>query len=251
MNEATWLGCTDPTPMLEFLGDKADGRKLRLFAVACCRRVWPFLMDARSRNAVEVSEMFWDGLASEKDLGEAHKEWAQVAQDPAYADAPPYSAVHAIEHARIAACWASALPSNKAVKAAAQAAGHAGVAGALLGWNLGRNNWLPELTRRGASEKGAQARLLHDLFGHLPFRPLLPLAPSLLVWQDGLIVRLAEAVYENRILPSGHFDRDRVAVLADALEDAGCTDAEILWHLRGPGPHVRGCHIVDLLLSNE
>jgi hypothetical protein len=40
-------------------------------------------------------------------------------------------------------------------------------------------------------------------------------------------------------------------VLADALEEAGCTDAELLQHLRGPGPHVRGCHLVDLLLAKE
>jgi hypothetical protein len=250
MNEATWLTCTDPTPMLEFLGDKAGDRKLRLFAVACCRRVWPFLMDARSRNAVEVAEVFWDGLASEKDLGNAARNGHQVAQDPAYADAPPYSTVHAIEHARIAACWASALPSNGAVTAAARAAGHAGIAGGLLGWNPGRSNWPDVLTRRRASEQGSQTRLLRDIFGN-PFRPRPPLAPSLLGWRDGLIFRLAEAVYENRILPGGHFDKGRVAALADALEDAGCTDAEILGHLRGPGPHVRGCHVVDLFLGNK
>jgi hypothetical protein len=73
------------------------------------------------------------------------------------------------------------------------------------------------------------------------------LAVSLLTWRDGLVARLAEAVYENRVMPSGYFDKDRVAVLVDALEDAGCQDAEILGNLRGPGPHVRGCYIVDLL----
>jgi hypothetical protein len=250
MNEGTWLTCTDATPMLEFLGDKADDRKLRLFAVACCRRVWPFLMDARSRIAVEVAEVFWDGLASEKDLGNAARNGHQVAQDPAYADAPPYSTVHAIEHARIAACWASALPINESIAATAGAAGHASIAAGLLGWNPGRSNWLDELTRRRAAEQGRQARLLRDIFGN-PFRPRRPLAASLLTWRDGLIVRIAEGVYENRILPSGHLDEGRVAALADALEDAGCTDAEIPGHLRGPGPHVRGCHIVDLLLGNE
>jgi hypothetical protein len=44
---------------------------------------------------------------------------------------------------------------------------------------------------------------------------------------------------------------DRLPVLADALEEAGCTDADILSHLRGPGPHVRGCWVVDLLLGKE
>ena len=50
-------------------------------------------------------------------------------------------------------------------------------------------------------------------------------------------------------LPAGNLDSQRLAVLADALEDAGCGDAEMLAHLRGEGPHVRGCWVVDLLLA--
>ena len=60
---------------------------------------------------------------------------------------------------------------------------------------------------------------------------------------------LATAAYEERILPAGTLDSDRLAVLADALEDAGCDNEDILSHLRGPGPHVRGCWVVDLLLG--
>ena len=43
----------------------------------------------------------------------------------------------------------------------------------------------------------------------------------------------------------------RLPILADALEDAGCGDVDILAHLRGPGPHVRGCWAVDPLLGRE
>jgi hypothetical protein len=46
-------------------------------------------------------------------------------------------------------------------------------------------------------------------------------------------------------------DPDRLAILADALEDAGCDNTDILSHLRGQGPHVRGCWVVDLLLGKE
>jgi len=60
-----------------------------------------------------------------------------------------------------------------------------------------------------------------------------------------------EAAYHDRSLPAGTLDRDRLAVLADALEDAGCSHAEMLTHLRGVGPHVRGCWVVDLLLGKE
>ena len=63
----------------------------------------------------------------------------------------------------------------------------------------------------------------------------------------GAVKKLAEAVYDDRDLPSGHLDAGRLAVLADMLEEAGCADAGILGHLRGPGPHVRGCWVVDLL----
>ena len=66
-----------------------------------------------------------------------------------------------------------------------------------------------------------------------------------------MIGKLAEAAYTARSLPQGELDPARLAVLADALEDAGCTDADILGHLRGPGPHVRGCWVIDLLLGKQ
>jgi hypothetical protein len=56
--------------------------------------------------------------------------------------------------------------------------------------------------------------------------------------------RLAEATYENRRW-------EDLPVLADALEEAGCDDADILGHCRGPGPHTRGCWVIDCLLGRE
>jgi hypothetical protein len=91
---------------------------------------------------------------------------------------------------------------------------------------------------------------VRDLFGPLPFHPL-TVPASLLDWNGGLIVRMANAIYDDRVLPAGTFHPDRLAVLADALEDAGCDDAELLGHLRVPGPHVRGCHGIDALLGLE
>ena len=93
-----------------------------------------------------------------------------------------------------------------------------------------------------------QCDLLRDMFGN-PFRPLPPPQPLLLAWDDALVVKMAAAIYEERLLPSGHLENLRLAVLSDALQDAGCTDESILDHLRGPGPHVRGCHVVDLILG--
>jgi hypothetical protein len=87
-----------------------------------------------------------------------------------------------------------------------------------------------------------KADLVRDLFGN-PFRPA-ALSPEWLAWKDGTVPKLAQAVYDG-----GRFTD--LPILADALEDAGCTDAEILNHCRSGGEHVRGCWVVDLLLGKS
>ena len=91
-----------------------------------------------------------------------------------------------------------------------------------------------------AEGRNAQAALLRCLFGN-PFRPA-ALPPAVLAWQSGTAVRVARGVYE-----AGRWED--LPVLADALEEAGCDDAGLLGHLRGPGPHARGCHAVDAVLG--
>src|SRR5262249_50680168 len=87
-----------------------------------------------------------------------------------------------------------------------------------------------------------------DLIGN-PFRPLPAMPVAVFAWQGGLVVKLAQSAYDDRLLPSGQLDPARLAVLADALEDAGCSDAVLLEHLRGQGPHVRGCWALDAIRS--
>jgi hypothetical protein len=65
-----------------------------------------------------------------------------------------------------------------------------------------------------------------------------------LAWNGGTIRRLAESIYAERAF-------ERMGILVDALEDAGCHDAEILRHCCGPGAHVRGCWVVDMLTGRE
>jgi hypothetical protein len=132
----------------------------------------------------------------------------------------------------------------------------------LMGWHPGIGKWLTskllsawelrqvlwETSGLGPrrKERQFQATLLRCILGN-PFHPVMLDSTCRTV----AVISLATAAYEERDLPSGHLDPTRLAVLADALEDAGCDDQAILDHLRGPGPHVRGCWVVDLLLAKE
>jgi hypothetical protein len=91
------------------------------------------------------------------------------------------------------------------------------------------------------AETAAHACLLRCLFGD-PFRSLPAVDQGWLAWSDATVRELARAIDDDRAF-------DRLPLLADALEDGGCPDAELLGHLRGPGPHVRGCWAVDLVLG--
>jgi hypothetical protein len=196
--------------MLGHLFGRVSERKLRLFACACCRRVWGNVTAPRSRAAVLAAERYADGLASAAERLAAY-EAARKVRIP-------------VERRRDhAAAWAAAYT------AAASAA-------------YGASNAATYVSRGRNGERAQQILLLRDIAGN-PFRRG-AVAPAWLRWNGGVVARLAEAVYEEQAF-------DRLPVLADALEEAGCTDVEILAHCRGPGPHVRGCWPLDLLLSRR
>ena len=94
-----------------------------------------------------------------------------------------------------------------------------------------------EVTRR------TEAGYVCCLFGN-PFRPPPAVEPAWLAWNGGTVPQLAQAIYEERAF-------DRLPILADALEEAGCTDAEILRHCREPGEHARGCWPLDRILGRD
>src|SRR5262249_11045424 len=271
-----WLAGTDPTPMLEFLRGKSvakdlrvasrrvirvpdypesrvSGRKIRLFACACCRRIWHLLRDQRSRTAVEVVEQFADSQATEEELREAGRSAEaaasatyDAAHDPIEAEAEasglrPDEWVHAAWEDASDAAAAEEAAFNTTALREADLAGWEDAARAV---RLAQNDRAAE-----KAEQQIQADLLRCIVGN-PFRRVL-VDPSWLTWKDGTIPKLAQAAYEQRALPSGHLDNARLAVLADALEEAGCSDPHILGHLRGPGPHVRGCAVLDALRGRE
>jgi hypothetical protein len=100
------------------------------------------------------------------------------------------------------------------------------------------------------SARAAQANVIRCVIGN-PFRPAPAVDAAWLAWRGGIVRELAGTVYEERRLPDGTLDPARLAVLADALEDAGCANAELLGHLRGPAVHVRGCWAVDIVLGKS
>jgi hypothetical protein len=285
MTEQEWLTCADPQKMLAFLGEKASSRKLRLFAFACCHRIWHTLSDERSRRAVETAEKLADGLATDADREAAStaawkaKEEGLMTQRAERESGPRHAELErtgATLWAAEAAAWTVAVEALQAANSASlvlqgavpreleagdlmsQVSGMTAEdhGAAVLDADLlrcGEEQRRAAFTRLYAKAAGArrdlerrkeaaaeeerrrQSNLIRDCFN--PFkRPGL----STLPWQEGLVVKLAQVIYDERRFQD-------LPVLADALEEAGCHDAEILAHCRGPGPHVRGCWLIDLL----
>jgi hypothetical protein len=227
MTEADWLACTDPRLMQEFLHGKVSDRKLRLFAVACCRRFWTKLTDPRSRQSVEAAEMYADGLISYIALEEAAS-----AADDYFGSTCIYGTSTGDQLARAAEFAAVPLKISSGSRMTTLA-------------------WFSECAVWGmlnASEEGEaayqsglanQVPVLREVVGN-PFRPVV-VQPG---WLTTNVTALAQAIYEQKAF-------DRLPILADALEDAGCTNAEVLNHCRQPGIHVRGCWALDLLLGKK
>jgi hypothetical protein len=260
MNEAEWDACDDPDEMLKSVRDRASKRKLRLFACACCRRIWHFLVHEGSQEAVEAAERFADGLV----LGDlrlstyhaAEEIWVCLADAHGYDPLDRENEFDALLLRAGVHLFAAAAAAGAATGAVGDIEGEASV---LTSWSYAVEaaGWaaVPEGSEWSdaqgeADERAGQVALLRDIVGPLPFRAV-ALDPVLRQWGGGTIGSLAEAAYRARYLPSGVLNADRLAVLADALEEAGCDNAEILSHCRGPGPHVRGCWVLDLLTGRE
>lgn len=224
MTEAEWLRYADPAPMLAFLKVGAGARKLRLFAVACARQVWDLLTDVRGRRAVEVAERFADGLLSSDDLA-----WARE------------GALQAANNAFVNDDALATIPLWAVTPGPEEAAGLVSVRVLYVAKARQLEESLAAYARRGPlpperNLRREQADLLRDLFGN-PFRAP-SFAPSWLAWNENTVVKLATAIYEERRFGD-------LPILADALEDAGCGDPDILAHCRGAGVHVRGCWVLD------
>lgn len=247
MTEAEWLACADPEPMLEFLRGKASDRKLRLFCCACCRRIWSALKRSSSRKMVEICEMYADNLTTSEKLNTAHAsahdafariQWAAEGDKettPARATIYLGGGTNFYPH-RVAGEVAAAFgvkARERDYKSRKKAASTKGLEEPI--WDQHNAIYLAA----EAEEERTQTHLLRCVIGN-PFRPI-TLNSS---WLTSTVLALAQGIYSEKAF-------DRMPILADALQDAGCEDEVILSHCRQPGEHVRGCWVVDLLTGRK
>jgi hypothetical protein len=271
MTEAEWLAYEDPAPMLNFLRDAQatkdlsihfgstgaglelpqatiSERKLRLFACGCCRRIWHLLKDERSRAAFDCAERFADGRATDDELGAAelvaraaYEDAFRVALDQMGGDTEEKveAEVEAEEGAEVSGPSARDLARDACAPESAAVSVIAFRPTSAWGWTSPA--WSVRYAVRDPDARQAeernQAEILRCVTGN-PFRPITP-APS---WFTSTVRTLAEGIYADRAF-------DRLPILTDALQDAGCENPDVLDHCRAPGPHVRGCWVVDLLLG--
>jgi hypothetical protein len=243
MTEAEWLGNYPPNWMLDFvhgflheLSEAQPERRCRsvermdrLFGAACCRRIWPLIAD-EIQDCVEVAERFADDQATIEEL-RAAQEKALAKWIPSGGGDFGAKACERVCAGFVDADYVSRDTINAAIWPKRIALGF--VDRTITGAELATDKALVE------AEVVEHRRLLRDIFGN-PFRPV-TFSPS---WQTDTAVSLARTMYDSR-------EFSAMPILADALQDAGCDNDDILSHCRGNGPHVRGCWVVDLVLGKE
>lgn len=242
MTEEEWNTGPAPRKLLEHLEEckGASERKLRLFAVACCRRVQRWFIDPAQHGAVEVLEGFADGrfgadelssaMLGVQDIDELDLRLSEDGNSDTDTDSldAKYHAAQLISQATSIDQPGDGNPTlfhraHDVVMNTVDVAGYAA------------DRSLPAQ----AAERHALCELVRCIFGN-PFRPV-AFVPS---WRIETAVALATGIYEDRAF-------DRLPILADALEEAGCDNADVLTHCRGPGPHARGCWVVDGVLGKS
>lgn len=223
MNEAKWLACDDPLEMFSQVVSpmKNSRRKLDLFCLACVRLVWHLLDHPALRLPFEwlefhPGERFRHSGCPISDLFQGP---ARVLYDWRYRHGLNINtfAIH-IAHDLWADFYEYAFD------------------------NLGKKSDYDLSVLREDPSIFLPA-VMREIFGN-PFRPTPTIDPAWRAWHDATIVKLTQQMYDSR-------DFAAMPVLADALEEAGCTTSDILDHCRGPGQHVRGCWVVDLILGKE
>ena len=235
MTEAEWLAAADPEAVADRVWHTASERQIRLIACGCCRLAWDWLIGERSRTAVEVSERYADGLASSSELADAvyYAEAAVIAIDRKRER-------YDCEQRAIRGGWLH--PDDDAAEdgpirlrdGTAISFDVARLAAECAEFSASAPPWILQ----SRPEPIFSFAVVRDVVGN-PFRPV-TVDPS---WRTSDAVLLAKGIYEERAF-------DRMPILADALQDAGCTDENVLNHCRYPQQvHFRGSWVVDTVLG--
>jgi hypothetical protein len=268
MTEADWWAATNPETLIDwlFFDARAADRKLRLFSVTCCERVRHLITDPRILTALDLTEAFADERTDAATLAAA----AAIGWRKFYVERVwPSRAVENAENVCLHAAGPSVRDRNRDEYERDDNVPDAGTVSHWVVRSIGLDHPSDEcldpraeLDRRvrlfrdifGSStvtdhpskgylaakaELARHVRLLHDIFGPLPFRDV-PLNSD---WLTSTVLALARGIYGEKAF-------DRMPILADALQDAGCDNDEMLSHCRREGwEHVRGCWVLDLLLG--
>jgi hypothetical protein len=239
MTESEWAAGNDPLPLLRCLPAGQASRKRVLLVCAAWQQLRQALPETPSQQALAALEqlaeengnedpgkLMWTALQIEEPI------WPRIWQENGDFQ-PAWTAETVALAATVLFCTAALGFGDEYFATEAEAARAAE--------KVAREDervaaaWTEQLARLAA--------LVRDIFGPLPFRRV-AVEPSWLTWNSGAVAKLARAIYDGRAL-------ERLPVLADALEEAGCTNVDILNHCRQPGDHLRGCWVLDLLLGKE
>ena len=234
-----WLTTADPQEMLRLLGDQASPRKLRLFACACVRKVERLLTDPVSRDTLALAERHAEGAVSLAELLAQGDRAELVASGLAtrLSDADFLMGVAAIQDAELSAAFAA---FNCTLTSAWRAADYCSANASSAAFHAATADGnLPAAGQREAV-RAEQCRFLREIFGD-PWSGV-RVRPEWLAWNDHTVERLAQAIAQEQAF-------DRLPILADALEDAGCDQSLLLDHCRSKAGHLRGCWALDQLLS--
>jgi hypothetical protein len=217
VTEGEWRTADDPRPMLRYVKGRVSDRKLRLFACGGLRRVWASLSVQPVREAVEAAERFADGTVSAADLQRACERAARAYQQAIGRDVY-----------KIATDPDYAVTAHKLALAVS-------IASPVAPLQVLMDAPSPEEEFRAMFAPALLRCVVGNPFRTVAFDPR---------WRTADTVGLARAIYAARAF-------DRLPLLADALMDAGCADAQVLAHCRSAGPHALGCWVIDLVLGKE
>lgn len=243
MNEMEWSNNAQPIDKLTSIRPTANDRKLLLYAIVCCRSIWHLYEDERCRRAVQVAQAFVEDDLPRSELvaaSDAVREAFRIADEDLRHIAKRIDGRFSRDsygpwrRARLRHVLAQTAMhfDGDAFHAAHWASTYARKAAGDVSWAS-----VFPMTPEREPEGCAQDCYLRDIFGN-PYRP----AKVQVHWRTRDVVALAQAIYDG-------WDFDRMPELARDLEAVGCGNVTILNHCRGPGPHVRGCWVVDMCLS--